>query len=1278
MSSLDKNFSQYPYPGLRAFDRQESDIFFGREQQVDKLLKVLAQGENHFLAVLGHSGNGKSSLVRAGLLASLEAGFLAEAGINWRTAEFRPEKQPYDHLAKALLQDTALPRKEYFPANTGEEKAAGFFQAILRRGSLGLHDLLREYPLPEKTNLLILVDQFEELFRYEQEQDTVAAFIQLLLESCRSHPHSRLYLVITMRSEYLGHCARFSGLPEAINEGSYLLPRLSREQLQQAVENPAKVFDGRVEPALTERILNDMAENPDLLPLMQYVLSRLWWPYARDKIAKPELCLEHYLQVGGLTGALDGHAEEAYEGLSDFQREIARVLFQSLAEPGQMGELRRSITVEEVARLAQTAWEDVTPVVERFRRRGRRFLLPRIEDTAELQPETLIEIVHESVIKYWKRLTQWTREENEAAEQYRFLEERALRFSRGEGELLGGLDLDKAIDWRRTIKPNEYWAKRYGRENGRHFTQVLTFIEQGEQARLDALAEKERRRKEELQQIRKEKELAEKGRELEIKERKSIEDRARLTREKFKMSLATLVIILLLVSIFTFSIWNQRNKAIQARAEAEQAQEEAEQQQLQRTLDLYRANITHASLLARSGNFGQAVKLIGETYPLDGKIPPDKNNSFMVSSRGLLHGYLAWRSDTTSTEYIKGVPPLHDLALSQDGKWIAASGERNTLLIFDRLTKKKITVNLNDKENSEKILRSVVFDKKNRWLAVGGSDGFIQFFSYPRTDGTSEKIQVWNKGKTKILSLAASPDARFLASGHDNGEINIWDIHGNGHDNPATPLYTLSHVPSPYMQLKFSEDSRLLAAVSEQPPGKLWALKPGSAPEFKGEFTGTYSLALEANAGRMATLWPGGVNIYLRNLNLEANPEIHSFSIPHEYPVYALSFTPDGGRLASAGREQLIHQWDVPSGKRLRTLYGHLATITAMRRFDDQLYTTGNDGSLRRWETGLNNQKLYQLNGQPWKITLCPEKNLLALGYKNGRLELRDLNQPNHLLDGKDKAHGDLINELECSPSGNYLLSSGYDYQLKLWNIQSRSLDLGYTQKVSSVASRLAIAADETFFVAAHWNGELMLHQLSDGKKLGVGRGTAEIPIYSIAFSPDPQRMLTTDHDGKIALWKLQEKNGQIKPVLEMEEEVVSNELLTGVFSPNGKLLAVSGRGGVIYLYDSNRLDVDVPAKTFVGHDSTVFRLQFTPDGGQLLSVSADTTLRAWSLAENITPDFPLFTLELPANLEEDAEYDFDYACQAGQCWLAVSLPGMNRLVMYDSFSKPSGRGYKP
>jgi len=451
---------QHPYLGLRPFERHESRIFFGREKPVDELLARLK--DHHFLAVLGASGSGKSSLVKAGLLPALAKGYMGEVGADWSIAELRPGDQPFARLAEALLQDERFQRAcKPSTTNPGENtnknaQDIAFLSAALRRGARSVHEVLEPAPLPEGTRLLIVVDQFEEIFRYRtQAEDQAAAFVALLLESCK---HEDIYIVITMRSDFLGKAAEFQDLPEAINDGLYLTPRLAREQLTDAIGNPARLFGGQVEEDLINRLCNEAGNNPDQLPLLQHALMRLW-----EQDDDKTLTLDEYRQLHGLRGALNGHAEQAWEELAkldaDGQR-IAETLFRALTERSPDGQdTRRPVKVREILDLSKASMETLPRVVEVFRKPGRNFLMA--SPSGELTPHTTLDISHESLIRQWRRLQDWVAAEAGKAGMLKRLSEAAERYRSKQGELWRGTDLALALQWRDEQQPTEAWAGRY-------------------------------------------------------------------------------------------------------------------------------------------------------------------------------------------------------------------------------------------------------------------------------------------------------------------------------------------------------------------------------------------------------------------------------------------------------------------------------------------------------------------------------------------------------------------------------------------------------------------------------------------------------------------------------------------------------------------------------------------------------------------------------------------------------------------------------------------------
>jgi tetratricopeptide (TPR) repeat protein len=461
--------SRSPYPGLRPFEPDETDIFFGRETHVDAMVNRL--GERHFLAVTGASGSGKSSLVKAGLIEALEIGLLAEAGPVWRIAQMHPGDHPMEELAEKLV--AALGSNPY-------EYDVAFRRAAIERGPLALVEELKERPLPDGGNLLIIADQFEELFRYEglAGREEAEAFVALLLASARQRGVP-IYVVLTMRSEYFGYCAEFEGLAETISDAQYLCPRLTRDQIAAAIEGPAAVFGGKVEPRLVARIINDMGTDADQLPLMQHVLMRLWEKAKEHDAAALVLRLDDYLAVDGIKGCLSRHADEILAevtGDAPQRTETAKRLFCLVTDGEGERAVRRLARVSEVLAVTGAPLAEVAVVADAFRAPGRSLLLPPLD--RRLDQDDVVDISHESLIRQWQTLKDWAQAEALSAEQYRETERLAQRWARGTGELWDGIDLAVAWAWRQRERPIPAWATRYGGD----FALAMRFLDESRHA----------------------------------------------------------------------------------------------------------------------------------------------------------------------------------------------------------------------------------------------------------------------------------------------------------------------------------------------------------------------------------------------------------------------------------------------------------------------------------------------------------------------------------------------------------------------------------------------------------------------------------------------------------------------------------------------------------------------------------------------------------------------------------------------------------------------------
>lgn len=486
------NMTQNPYPGLKAFSPEMSKYFFGRDRQIYQLLRALRK--QRFTAVLGSSGSGKSSLVMAGLIPVLNNPDYVKSERHWQHVIVRPEGDPVGNLAVGLNQ-TVL---KNLP-----EKQRNYTESNLRLDINGIAKTLKHAKFND--NLLIVIDQFEELFthkaRTDEEREEVLLFNQLLLQASRQE-ELHIYFVITMRSEYLGRCMELPGLVELVNKSQFLLPVMTRDDYREAIEKPAELLGVKIDPFFVSTMLNDIEDREDQLPLLQHALRRSWSERSEENVKINRWGLESYTSIGTLRKALNVHAEDVFNNLPSTQHKLmANILFRRVTkqsgegdgvrQPRKFGELvlsamgrdERALTEEEATKImGEVVMQFASPECAMLREPAADKMIGELPG-----PDAVVYINHESLIRKWRRLKQyWIREEAAEILFYRQLHKAwkpnvdpSNGKAVGKRKLLDGTFLESAVEWKENALLNKHWVADFSSE----WDDILAFVQESERRR---------------------------------------------------------------------------------------------------------------------------------------------------------------------------------------------------------------------------------------------------------------------------------------------------------------------------------------------------------------------------------------------------------------------------------------------------------------------------------------------------------------------------------------------------------------------------------------------------------------------------------------------------------------------------------------------------------------------------------------------------------------------------------------------------------------------------
>lgn len=972
-----------PFPGLRPFKIEESHLFFGREGQSDEVLLKLSK--SRFVGVIGPSGSGKSSFIYCGVLPILYGGFLTDASPNWEVVVTRPGAGPIDNLAESLLKNN----KEYLDADPEEKKIKRtIFSTLLRSSSLGLVEAIEQSRRAGDVNYLILVDQFEELFRFKDSTDPnsvneTLAFVNLLIEAI-NYPDSPIYVAITMRSDFIGDCAQFPELTRKINDSHYLIPQLTREQKRRAIEGPVAVGGAKITSRLVQQLLNDLGDNPDQLPILQHALMRTWsyWSSYRD-YEEEQVDLKHYEAIGTMSEALSMHANEAFDELTDDQKRICEILFKAITEKrGENFGIRRPTRLNEIAAIADCSEEEVIDVIEKFREPGRSLLTPAFG--TPMSSKSMVDISHESLMRIWVRLKNWVDDEAEAVQMYIRLAEAASMYQVGKAGLWRPPDLQLALNWQSKHKPTLVWGQRYHPA----FERTLVFLEYSKK-------------------------------EFETEQRiKELEQKRKLQRaRRTALVLATATVISILFLIFAFV---QKLEADDQRKAAE-------------------ANLIEAKRQEKIAKDAQAIAETQRQVAVKAKEEADRQRIEADRQRGLAEQNEILAKSNAEKARLEAIRAEKNAEEAKRNEVRAKDNERQANIARADATRRSYlsqakAMALKSKElNSEPELQSLLAQQAYLFNTEYNGEpydddiynGLLQALR-TRDHGLTKSLVGHELGAARALITLAKDDNIY--SGGSDGKIIKWK-HVNGQwpaevlvdkvGNPNYQVYSMDISP---------DESKLVAAGLY-------------TPDEQNNFINVYDLKNMANPKKVygftnsvenVHFTPDGKGIYARD-NAGRSIKYSDLSTAKEIikppvKINSIDLSWDGKKLAGAGENGILYIWDLANNNavteiNLRTRSNTHLTAVSWHPKAEQLITGDTDGLLRIVST-LSNSTVKSLPGHEGPIEQIKYNHaasFFASASKDKSVRLWNLNKLN-VQPIQLKGHGDWVWTIAFTPNDEQLM----------------------------------------------------------------------------------------------------------------------------------------------------------------------------------------------------------------------------------------------------------------
>jgi WD40 repeat protein/DNA-binding SARP family transcriptional activator len=1133
-----------PFRGLAAFREEDAPFFFGRESFAERLHRTIQ--ERPLVAVIvGPSGSGKSSTIFAGLLPHLR-----DAG-GWFIADLHPGAEPFRALAGALLPILSPELGE-----TDRLLEARRMADALSRGDLPLADVvvLALQRQPQAQRLLLVADQFEELYTLCLEPEMRRRFLDVLLaavEVVNTLPEPRFLLLLAIRADFMGRALAHRPFADALQEASVMLGPMNREELGAAVERPAEVQGAAFEAGLVERILDDVGQEPGNLPLLEFALTLLW-----ERQSYGWLTHAGYEQIGRVEGALARYADEVFGALDAGAQAQARQVFVQLVRPGEGTEDTRRVATR--AEVAEENWGLVQHLADKR-------LVVTGRDAAGIET---VEVVHEALIQGWGQLRDWM----EADRAFRTWQERlraAVRqweaTGQDEGALLRGAPLAEAEGW---------LAERGGELSEADWA----FIQTG-------MALRERRAVEREAQLRRELEAA---RAL-AAEQALAEERARLaaSRELSQDAVNNLSVdpersILLALQAISLARTTQAEGALHQAVVASRVRLTLTGmapgvRRVAYSPDGSRLAIAarpESTVFVRDAASGQAILTLPGTIAA---YSPDGDRLATATEDGPVTIWAAASGQELLT--LTGhTARLNELVFSPDGEYLATASTDETVRVWDG-TSGRALLTLPVPSGGWLTGNGVLFNPGGNHLITADFDSVVTVWDLATGDAL---LALSGAGP-----MAISPDGKLLLTveGVNRNILALWDLEASLASGSGQALSQHARHATGITSVAFSPDGTRLATGSLDPTVKVWAISLEGVQEslsLAGHTGAVNGLASSPDGRFLATgSWDGTARIW--DISPSGNQEILTLA-GHSNRLSRVAYSPDGARLATTNEDGRAAILDAKTGETLFTFRHPRGAVWEVTFSPDgtRLATAGQDNTARVWDA-KDGQDLLTLTGHAqappvggWyegltTVAFSPDGKLLASAGADGQAILWDMETGERVLALQVHPDGIGVTRVAFSPGGTRLAAASDAHPVEgdpeggrplvsVWNLASGQEQYAVTD-LPNRAWALAFSPDGTKLVVGVEADFLKVCDATSGEEsLSLGGHSGD--VYAAAFSPDGALLATAGHEPP-KLWDL---------------------------STGQKLV------------------------TFPGHTDTVDDLAFSPDGTRLASSSSDGTIRVYAV----------------------------------------------------------------